>query len=120
MAIPNEKLQQLLQEIEQKAAFSQQQLGIVRTQMATKQREKRMLQLSSGELDGLPKDTPVYDGVGKMFVLTSTSDVKERQTKQSGTIDKEMADLEKKLHYLETTFNNSRSHMEALFKGAAS
>ena len=84
MAIPNEKLQgvrliveiplkkisinglQILKEIESKAAFSAQQLQIVRGQITSKTREKRMLQLSSNELDTLPKETPVYDGVGKM------------------------------------------------------
>ena len=84
MAIPNEKLQsvrlqvsqhqqiqrlivrQVLREIESKAAFSAQQLQIVRGQISSKTREKRMLQLSSRELDTLPKETPVYDGVGKM------------------------------------------------------
>jgi prefoldin subunit 1 len=64
---------QLLQEIEQKAAFSQQQLGIVRAQIAAKTRESRLLQLSQQELDALPKETPVYDGVGKMFVSTFIS-----------------------------------------------
>jgi len=34
--------------------------------MAAKNRETRMLQLSSTEMDTLPPDTPVYDGVGKM------------------------------------------------------
>lgn len=58
---------QLLQEIEAKAAFSQQQLGIVRSQLAAKQRESRLLELSSTELAALPTDTPVYDGVGKMY-----------------------------------------------------
>ncbi|KAK4635115.1 putative prefoldin subunit 1 [Fulvia fulva] len=116
MAIPNEKLQQLLQEIEQKAAFAQQQLGIVRTQIAAKTRENRMLQLSSTELDTLPKDTPVYDGVGKMFVLTSTEDVKARQAKEAVEVKAEIANLEKKLHYLDTTYKNSQQHIEALFK----
>lgn len=57
---------QLLQEIEAKSAFASQQLGIVRSQIAAKQRESRMLQLSNTEMDALPKATPVYDGVGKM------------------------------------------------------
>lgn len=57
---------QLLQEIEQKAAFSQQQMGIVKTQIAAKNRESRMLQLTSSEVDSLPKGTNVYEGVGKM------------------------------------------------------
>lgn len=82
MAIPNEALakvslrshtreisvdfSQLLQEIEQKAAFSQQQIGLVKAQMTAKAREQRMLQLTTTEVDSLPKDTRVYEGVGKM------------------------------------------------------
>jgi len=56
----------VLKEIEAKAQFSAQQLQIVRGQMTSKQREKRMLELSSKELATIPKETPVYDGVGKM------------------------------------------------------
>ncbi|KAF2771699.1 Prefoldin [Teratosphaeria nubilosa] len=116
MAIPNEKLQQLLQEISGKAAFAEQQLGIVRAQIASKNRENRMLQLSSTEMDALPKDTPVYDGVGKMFVQTSIPDVKARQAKEAEEVKKELANLDKKLHYLETTYKNSQEHLEAILK----
>ena len=57
-----------MQEIESRALFSQQQLAIVKGQMAAKQRDIRMLQLTSNELESLPKETKVYEGVGKMFV----------------------------------------------------
>lgn len=56
----------MLQEISSKAAFAEQQLGIVRAQIASKNRESRMLQLSNTEMDALPQETPVYSGVGKM------------------------------------------------------
>lgn len=56
----------LLQEIEQKAAFAQQQISIVKSQMASKQRESRMLQLTTVEINSLPDDAKVYEGVGKM------------------------------------------------------
>ena len=127
---------QVLKEIESKAAFSAQQLQIVRGQITSKTREKRMLQLSSSELDTLPKETPVYDGVGKMFaakvqrsqwaetdrsrfVLTTIPQVKDQQSKQSGDVDKEMENLNKKLHYLETTYKNANEHMERIFKGSS-
>jgi hypothetical protein len=58
MSIPNEKLQQLLQEIQSKAQFAEQQLVLVR--------KKRMLELSTAEIDALPQETRVYNGVGKM------------------------------------------------------
>ena len=89
----------------------------MRGQIASKTREKRMLQLSDSELSTIPKDTPVYNGVGKMFVLTTTEEVKQRQAKESTDVDKEMENLNKKLHYLETTYNNAQQHLEQIFKG---
>lgn len=53
---------------------------------------------------------------GYRFVLTSTQDVKTRQAKEATDVKTEIANLEKKLNYLETTYKNSQQHMEALFK----
>ncbi|KAK5134141.1 hypothetical protein LTR08_006916 [Meristemomyces frigidus] len=116
MAIPNEKLQQLLQEISAKAAFAEQQLGIVRAQMASKTRESRVLQLSNTELEALPRETPVYDGVGRMFVATTIPEIKTKQTKEVEGCAKELVNLGKKLHYLETTYKNSTEHIEQILK----
>ena len=55
-----------MQEIDARAQFSHQQMQIVKAQMAAKQRDSRLLQLTSTELSGLPKETRVYEGVGKM------------------------------------------------------
>jgi prefoldin subunit 1 len=59
---------QLAREIEAQAATAQQQIGIARTQIAGKQREQRLVKLTVSELSSLPKDTTVYEGVGKMCV----------------------------------------------------
>jgi hypothetical protein len=56
-------------EIEQKSQFSSQQIQVVKAQMASKARENRMLQLTASEVGALPKDTHVYEGVGKMYVF---------------------------------------------------
>ena len=50
------------------------------------------------------------------FVSTSIPDVKTRQSSEASEVKAEIANLEKKLHYLETTYKNSQQHMEALFK----
>jgi prefoldin subunit 1 len=42
-------------------------MAIVKAQIAAKSREGRLLQLTSKELAGLPADTQVYEGVGKMY-----------------------------------------------------
>lgn len=46
--------------------MAQQQINVVKSQIAVKQRDIRLLQLTSTELSSLPKDTNVYEGVGKM------------------------------------------------------
>ncbi|KAK7529065.1 Prefoldin [Phyllosticta citriasiana] len=121
MAIPNEALAKLLQEIEQKATFSQQQIGLVKAQITAKAREQRMLQLTTTEVDSLPKDTRVYEGVGKIsrFVLTPTREVKQRLAKEGEEIKSDTANLEKKLHYLETTLKNSRDNFEQLLQAGS-
>lgn len=57
---------QLLREIEAQSAATQQQIGLVRTQIGAKQREMRLAQLTRSEISSLPPDTGVYEGVGKM------------------------------------------------------
>ncbi|KAI9656864.1 MAG: hypothetical protein M1821_003503 [Bathelium mastoideum] len=116
MSIPNEALQKLLQEIEQKAAQSQQQISIVKTQIAAKTRESRMVQLTLNEIESLPEQTNVYEGVGKMFVMTPTTELKGKLTAENAELKLDASNLEKKLHYLETTYKNSREHIEQLFK----
>lgn len=37
-------------------------------------------------------------------------------TKDQETIKKDMEGLDKKMHYLETTYNNSKTHLDAIFK----
>lgn len=66
-ANPRPRHLKLLREVETQAIVSQQQISVVRTQQASKQREMRMAHLTRTELNALPKDTHVYEGVGKML-----------------------------------------------------
>lgn len=93
-----------------------------------------MLQLTTNELDTLPSETKVYDGVGRLYVLlcvvetlvranrhysfvqTSPADVKSRNERQAEDLKREKVDLEKRLHYLETTAKNSQAHIDQMLK----
>lgn len=112
MSIPNEALQKVLQEIGQKKAFAEQQLSIVKQQKAVNAREHRMLQLTASEVESLPKDTKVYEGVGKMFVCTPIPDVQKRLVTESEKLKVDMANLDKKEDYLEKTYKNSKTSLE--------
>ncbi|OKL60222.1 hypothetical protein UA08_04624 [Talaromyces atroroseus] len=117
MSIPPEALQKLVQEIESRAIVAQQQINIVKTQISTKQRDVRLLQLTSSELSTIPKETNVYEGVGKMFVFTPIDAVNSRLSSEDATLKKDISDLEKRLHYLETTYEKSRENIEHILRG---
>ena len=55
-----------MREIESQAIVAQQQIGQTRQQMTAKQRETRMMRLTMDEISGLPPNSNVYEGVGKM------------------------------------------------------
>lgn len=55
-----------MREIEINAVKSQQEIGLVRSQLSAKQREKRLAQLTNSEITSLAPETPIYEGVGKM------------------------------------------------------
>ncbi|KIW99939.1 uncharacterized protein Z518_10867 [Rhinocladiella mackenziei CBS 650.93] len=116
MAIPNAALQKLLEEVETQAVISQQKITQTQAELNAKRRDARLNHLTSNELKSLSKDTNVYEGVGKMFVAVPVSTLNKRLESESNTLNKEIAEWEKKLHYQETTFKNSRQHIEKILQ----
>ncbi|KAI0379695.1 Prefoldin [Hypomontagnella monticulosa] len=119
MSISNEALQKLLREVETQAIAAQQQISLVRTQQASKQRELRMAQLTRTEISSLPADTNVYEGVGKMFVAMPVSDMKGKLDAQIKEVEGDVDGLGKRLHYLEVSQKNSRDQIDRMLKGAS-
>ncbi|KAL8929805.1 MAG: hypothetical protein Q9208_000949 [Pyrenodesmia sp. 3 TL-2023] len=120
MSIPNEALQKLVQEIETQAINAQREINVVKTSIISRQRDIRMLELTSTEIKQLSKDTKVYEGVGKMFVFTPVDHVEKRLASETTELKSDISSLNKKLHYLETTHKNSREHIDQIFRSADS
>ncbi|KAK7969766.1 hypothetical protein PG996_001797 [Apiospora saccharicola] len=118
MSISNEALQKLVREIETQSMVAQQQIALVRTQQASKQREMRMAQLTKSEIASLPKDTGVYEGVGKMFVALPVSNLNEKLDSHITNAQKEVEGLGKKLTSLEITQKNSKEHIDRMLRGS--
>ncbi|KAI6779087.1 uncharacterized protein J7T54_007542 [Emericellopsis cladophorae] len=127
MSIPNEALQKLVHEIESQALVAQQQIGLTKSQVASKQREQRLIKLTLGEVSSLPDDTVIYEGVGKITTLPDADEqrfaslpvdsLREKLDVQGKDIEGEVEKLNKRLLYLETTQKNSREHIEQMLRG---
>ncbi|KAH0842806.1 hypothetical protein AYO21_10940 [Fonsecaea monophora] len=135
MAIPNAALQKLLQEVETQALLSQQKITQTQAELSAKRRDARLNQLTANELKSLSQDTNVYEGVGKMyetpsptacafsltilalrFIAVPPSTLNKRLASEAASLSKDITDLEKKLHYQETTYKNSRQHIEKILQ----
>ncbi|KAA6411075.1 MAG: prefoldin subunit 1 [Lasallia pustulata] len=116
MSIPNEALQKLVQEIESQAILAQREIHVVKTAVSAKQRDVRLLELTTSEVKALPRDTNVYEGIGKMFVSKPMADVEKRLSSETAELKSDISNLNKKLHYLETTHKNSKDHIEQIFQ----
>ncbi|EXJ94101.1 prefoldin subunit 1 [Capronia coronata CBS 617.96] len=119
MAIPNVALQKLLQEVETQAILSQQKITQTQAELSAKRRDARLNHLTSDELKSLSDGTNVYEGVGKMFVAVPISTLNQRLTSEASTLNKDISDLEKRLHYQETTYKNSRQHIEKILQSGS-
>ncbi|KAI9899544.1 hypothetical protein N3K66_006005 [Trichothecium roseum] len=117
MSIPNEALQKLVHEIESQAFAAQQQIGVARAQMTSKQREQRLVRLTLSEMASLPVDANVYEGVGKMFASLPVSELRDKLEKQTQDLEGDVDKLSKRLLYLETTQKNSREHIDQMLGG---
>ena len=53
------------------------------------------------------------------FIATPVATVDKRLSTESAALKKDIAELDKKLHYLETTFKNSREHIEKILQTGA-
>ncbi|KAF3917119.1 hypothetical protein ABW20_dc0106290 [Dactylellina cionopaga] len=118
MSISNVALQKVLQEIEAQAILSQQQLAVVKSQITSKQRDSRLLQLTEAELNSLPPSTKLYEGVGKMFVQEDMPKVKKRLETERNALEEDVKGLKKRQIYLETTFSNASDHMNKILNRA--
>ena len=63
----NDPIPKILVQIQQTAVHSQRSLNVSRQQTATKERERRILQLTIDEIGLIDKDVNMYKGVGKMW-----------------------------------------------------
>lgn len=131
-----------MQEIESQAISSQREISVAKSAITTKQRDIRLLDLTTSEVKKLSKDTKVYEGVGKMcdyllcsfrtsfwliafpkieglpstyrFVFSPTAEVEKRLLSETAELKSDISNLNKKLNYLETTYRNSQGHIDRI------
>ncbi|KAI0081163.1 Prefoldin [Panus rudis PR-1116 ss-1] len=116
--LPDETLRKILIQIQATAVQSQKALNASRTQIAAKERERRILQLTIEEINALDDSVNMYKGVGKMFMNVPRPTLQKELKDQEKELGDDLATLNKKAKYLEKQFNDSQAQLRDIFHGA--
>lgn len=109
----------MFQQVEQKYYQTQQELQSVKSQIAQRNREIKIAEATETELKQEGVDN-VWEGVGKMFMNTSLDDYIKSLQNDRASIKEDISALEKKQHYLETTFKNVNDAINEMTKRSTS
>ncbi|KAG0206746.1 hypothetical protein BGX33_007237 [Mortierella sp. NVP41] len=116
MSINEQALGKIVHDLQTKLQEATRMVALVQAQIQTREREKRLSELTNKELSALQADTITYKSVGKMFVQEPlpelTSELSERVTE----MDKEMAALDKKRIYWERNKTEAQGNLGELIK----
>ncbi|KAL1694825.1 Prefoldin [Schizophyllum commune] len=116
--LPDETLRKILNQIQQTAVSSQRAYNFAQQQMAAKQRERRIVQLTIDELSQLDNDTKMYKGVGKMFLMTPRKEMESELKAQEKELGDDLNNLAKKSKFLEKQFNDASGQLRDIFNSA--
>ncbi|EJC98752.1 Prefoldin beta-like protein [Fomitiporia mediterranea MF3/22] len=117
-SLSDETLRRILQQIQATAVNSQRALSATKATAATKERERKILQLTMDEISSLDNDVNLYKGVGKMFMLTPRDTMEKELKSQEKELNDDINNLNKKAKYLEKQFNEASAQLKDIFNSA--
>ncbi|WVF68319.1 hypothetical protein IAT40_003084 [Kwoniella sp. CBS 6097] len=115
--LSDDTLRKILTQIQQQAVTSQKQLSIVKAQIASKEKERKILSLTVRELGTVPTDgqSTMYKGVGKMFIEQDRKEINQEHATQEKSLSEEVSNLTKKAKYLEKQFEEANGQLKDIF-----
>ncbi|KIL71381.1 hypothetical protein M378DRAFT_154930 [Amanita muscaria Koide BX008] len=116
--LPDETLRKILIQIQQTAIQSQRALSIAQQQQVSKERERRILQLTMNEISQLESSVNLYKGVGKMFLMVPRKAMEDEMKQQEKELTDDVNNLNKKTKYLEKQFMDAQSQLRDIFHHA--
>ncbi|CCM03668.1 uncharacterized protein FIBRA_05812 [Fibroporia radiculosa] len=115
-SLSDETLRKILVQIQQTAVQSQKALNVSRQQIAAKERERRILQLTIDEITSLKGDVNLYKGVGKMFMMVPRPTMEKELKVEEKELTDDITNLMKKSKYLEKQFDEAQGQLRDIVR----
>ncbi|EIE81549.1 hypothetical protein G6F46_001982 [Rhizopus delemar] len=115
--LSDEAIRKVFVELQAKFIHSQQQVSTVKAQIQTKQRERKMAELTRRELDSLDPQTKTYKPIGKMFIQSPLNDMKQQYVDSISKTDEDINQLEKTQKYWERAASDAEGNLKDILQG---
>lgn len=101
-------------ELQEQLGSYQRDLRSVRAALAGAQRDARMNQVTTQQIQALDGSVPLYRSVGKAFVLTPREKIEQRLEEDLGELTKSQRDLTDRSEYLERRITSHISNLREI------
>ncbi len=108
------ELKKAFEEMQVKILNTKSQMKIISTQTEHLKRQIQHSKLTETELTSLAESVRMYEGVGRMFVLSDKANVLQNLTEKGKTCEQKIAGLEKSKEYLEKSQKESENNLREL------
>ncbi|ORX55450.1 Prefoldin [Piromyces finnis] len=118
MALNEEAIKRIFQEMQNKNLQYTRDLNGVKYQIQSNEREQKICELANRELLNYDDNTIAYTSVGKMFVQADLKDIRKQNEKQIEEYKQEHDDLKKKEKYIEKNLTDLQNHLKDIMHSA--
>ncbi|XP_064118631.1 prefoldin subunit 1-like [Macrobrachium nipponense] len=115
-AEPDQELKKAFMELQGKMQETNQKLRIADVQVESLKKQIVHAQLTDKEIQSLGESTRVYEGVGRMFLLTDIPMVRNNLKAKVAKCNEKIANLQSNKEYLERSMTESQNNLREMIK----
>ena len=108
------ELKKAFEDLQVKMINTRNQMKAITGQVETLKRQTQHSKLTEAELKQLPESVPMYEGIGRMFVLSGKDKILAGLENKAKTNDSRVTGLEKNKEYLEKSLKDSENSLREL------
>ncbi|XP_053319320.1 prefoldin subunit 1 [Spea bombifrons] len=108
------ELKKAFTELQAKVMDTQQKVKLADLQIEQLNRTKKHAHLTNLEIKNLSENTPMYEGVGRMFVLQTKENIHSQLLNKQKIADEKISELEQKKSYLERSVKDAEDNIREM------
>merc|ERR1712062_97427 len=111
---PDMEIRQAFVELQTKMVEANKEMKVADWKVESYKRSIKHTELTVDEIKSLPEETRLYESVGRMFMLSTRSDITDTLDKKQAKANEEIKNLEAKKTYLEKSLKDSENSLREL------